>query len=129
SIVRTDDQGRAVWNTRRDLLLSTDIEWDTTRISGTTHVIENPSMFRHDGEWYVAYSGNNWASARYATGIASCGDSVLPAKRCTPLRRGLERPYFGFSGDAGLNPYRGLPQNHRGPGGMDVFDAADGTLR
>lgn len=129
SVVRTDDMGRAQWSTRRDLLESTDIEWDTIRINGSSHVIENPSMFRKNGVWYLAFSANNWDSARYATGIARCGDSPLPSQRCTPLRRGVERPYFGFTGEAGLDPYRGLPGNRRGPGGMDVFRAADGTLR
>jgi hypothetical protein len=129
SVVRTDDRGRAQWSTRRDLLKSTDIRWDTIRNSGSTRVVENPSMFRSQGAWYVTYSGNNWDSARYATGIAQCGSNPIPSQRCTPLRRGRARPYFGFTGSAGLNPYRGLPSNHRGPGGMDVFHAADGTLR
>ena len=129
SVVRTDEDGRAVWSTRRDLLRSTDIGWETVRISGTSRVIENPSLFREDGVWYVAYSGNNWDSARYATGIARCGSRILPSSRCTPMRQGVRRPYFGYTGSAGLDPYRGLPTNRQGPGGMDVFQAADGTLR
>ncbi len=129
SVVRTDDVGRAVWSSRVDLLLSTDIDWDTIRISGTTHVVENPSLFRSDGTWYLAYSGNNWDSARYATGIADCGSTILPSSRCAPIHMGVRRPHFGFTGAAGLDPYRGLPENHRGPGGMDVFHALDGTLR
>ena len=129
SVARTDSEGRADWATRKDVLKSTDISWDTTAISGTTHVIENPSMFNSEGEWYVAYSGNNWDSPRYATGIASCGSNPLPESRCTPVRNGVAKPYFGFTGVEGLGPYRGLPANHQGPGGMDVFAAADGTLR
>ena len=129
SVVRTDNQGRAVWDTRRDLLRSTDVGWETVRISGESHVIENPSLFQVGGTWFVAYSGNNWDSARYATGIARCGSSPLPRNRCEPLRQGVRRPYFGFTGDAGLDPFRALPVNHRGPGGMDIFEAADGTLR
>ena len=129
SVVRTDAQGRAIWSTRRDLLRSTDVDWDETRISGSARVVENPSVFRHDGTWYVAYSGNNWDSPRYATGVADCGASPLPASVCTPLRNGVVRPYFGFTGAAGLGPYRGLPGNHEGPGGIDIFAAADGTLR
>lgn len=129
SAVRADANGRAVWSTRRDLLRSTDVGWETVRISGTSHVIENPSLFRHEGVWYLTYSGNNWDSARYATGIARCGASPLPATRCTPMREGVRRPYLGFTGSAGLDPYRGLPGNHQGPGGMDIFQAADGSLR
>ncbi|MFW6691377.1 family 43 glycosylhydrolase [Streptomyces sp. MAR4 CNX-425] len=130
STVRTDSAGRAVWSTRRDVLKSTDITWDTRRTGGGTHVVENPSMWRRaNGTWYLMYSGNNWDSARYSTGIAECGGRPLPSSRCKPLRRGVERPYFGFTGSGGLGPYRGLPGNHRGPGGMDVFKAADGTFR
>jgi arabinan endo-1,5-alpha-L-arabinosidase len=130
STVRTDNQGQALWNTRRDLLKSTDITWDTKKTNGGTHVIENPSMWRmRDGHWYVMFSGNNWDSARYATGIADCGTTPLPRSRCRPARQGVKRPYFGFTGTAGIGPYRGLPQNRRGPGGMDVFGAADGSHR
>lgn len=130
STVRTDGEGRAVWRTRRDALKSTDITWDTRKSDSGTHVVENPSMWRMpDGHWYLMYSGNNWDSARYSTGIADCGTSPLPGSRCRPIRRGVERPYFGFTGTAGLGPYRGLPQNHRGPGGMDVFRAANGSPR
>ncbi|WP_407560500.1 family 43 glycosylhydrolase [Streptomyces sp. 184] len=130
STVRTDGEGRAVWSTRRDVLKSTDITWDTRGTSGGTHVVENPAMWRRaNGTWYLMYSANNWDSARYATGIAECGTTPLPSSRCTPLRRGAERPYFGYTGSGGLGPYRGLPGNHRGPGGMDVFAVPDGSLR
>lgn len=130
SAVRTDGQGRAIWSTRRDLLKSTDLSWDTRESAGTSHVIENPSMWRMaDRHWYLMYSGNNWDSPRYATGIADCGTTPLPASRCTPVRQGAARPYFGFTGAAGINPYRGLPGDHRGPGGMDVFRAENGGLR
>ncbi|MBE1573490.1 family 43 glycosylhydrolase [Amycolatopsis roodepoortensis] len=127
SIVRTHSNGMADWDTRRDALKSTDIGWETIRMSGGTHVVENPSMFKSaDGYWYLAYSGNNWDSARYATGIARCGTGPLPSTRCTPRQNGGERPYFGYTGTGGLNPYRGLPGNHPGPGGMDFFQAANG---
>ncbi|MQY14200.1 hypothetical protein SRB5_43620 [Streptomyces sp. RB5] len=129
STVRTDSEGRAVWDTRRDMLKSTDISWDTTNISGTTHVVENPSMWKSsNGHWYLAYAGNNWDSPRYATGLADCGTATpLPASRCTPIGDGVARPYFGYTGTGGLNPYRGLPGNHQGPGGFDVFSSADGN--
>ncbi|MGP4110892.1 family 43 glycosylhydrolase [Streptomyces sp. 4N509B] len=130
STVRTDAEGRALWNTRRTVLLSTDATWDTRKSASGTQVVENPSMWRMpDGRWYLRYSGNNWDSARYATGVAECGTSPLPTSRCRPLRRGVERPYFGFTGTAGLGPYHGLPGNHRGPGGTDVSAAADGGPR
>lgn len=130
STVRTDAEGWAIWDTRRDVLKSTDIDWDDRDISGPTHVVENPSMFQTpDGRWYLMYSGNNWDSDRYATGIADCGTTPLPENRCTPIGDGVARPYFGYTGETGLDPLRGLPENRPGPGGMDVFTAADGTFR
>ncbi|WP_419998664.1 family 43 glycosylhydrolase [Streptomyces boninensis] len=130
STVRTDGEGRAIWDTRRDALKSTDITWDEKNISGSTHVVENPSMWKGtNGRWYLAYAGNNWDSDRYATGIADCGTAPIPASRCKPISEGVARPYFGYTGATGLNPVKGLPANHRGPGGMDVFSAADGSPR
>ncbi|MFM9370576.1 family 43 glycosylhydrolase [Streptomyces sp. Da 82-17] len=130
STVRTDSEGRAVWSSRRDVLKSTDITWDTRKSNSSTHVVENPSMWRMpDKHWYLMWSGNNWDSPRYATGIADCGTTPLPGSRCKPLRRGVERPYFGYTGATGISPYKGLPDNRRGPGGMDVFKAADGSPR
>ncbi|WP_338117968.1 family 43 glycosylhydrolase [Streptomyces coryli] len=129
STVRTDSEGRAIWDTRRSVFLSTDITWDTRGTSGGTHVVENPSMWRRaNGTWYLMWSGNNWDSARYSTGIAECGSTPLPSSRCRPLR-GTDRPYFGYTGSGGLGPYRGLPGNHTGPGGMDVFTVPDGSHR
>lgn len=128
SVVRTSSTGSALWSTRRDALKSTDYTWDTFGSSAGTHIVENPSMFKHGTRWYLAYSGNKWDTARYSTGIASCGTSPLPASRCTPLQNGRQRPYFGYGASA-IHPYRGLPGNHPGPGGMDVFTAADGTKR
>jgi hypothetical protein len=126
SIVQVGSDGHALWNTRRDALKSTDLAWDTTRISGDTHVIENPTIFMGgQGHYYLAFSGNNWNSARYATGIADCGTSPIPTSRCTLLKDGVHQPYFGYNGTGGLGPYHGLPGNHTGPGAMDVFYTAD----
>lgn len=130
SVVRTNANGFALWNTRKDVIKSTDITWDTIKHDPKdAYVVENPTMWKSNGTWYVGYSGNKWDSPRYATGIASCDTSPLPAKRCTPLRNGVTRPYFGYSGTGDLNPYRKLPGNHTGPGGLDVFKASDGSLR
>lgn len=125
SIVQAGSNGFALWDTRRDALRSTDLGWETTNMSGGTHVIENPSIFMGgEGHYYLAFSGNNYNSARYSTGIADCGTSPIPSSRCTLLRSGATRPYFGYTGSGGLNPYRGLPGNHTGPGAMDVFYTA-----
>ncbi|GAA1205649.1 arabinan endo-1,5-alpha-L-arabinosidase [Prauserella alba] len=113
---------------RRTVITSKDIDWDT---KGTgpehSHVIENPAMFKWNGRWFIAYSANRWQTARYSTGIARCGTNPIPQNGCAPMRRGVQRPYFGFKGKAGINPWRGLPGNHAGPGGMDVFKTADGS--
>jgi transposase InsO family protein len=45
SVVQVGSNGFALWDTRRDLMKSTDLAWETTNMSGTTHVIENPSIF------------------------------------------------------------------------------------
>ncbi|HEX6686298.1 MAG TPA: family 43 glycosylhydrolase [Candidatus Limnocylindrales bacterium] len=127
SIVQVRADGSAIWDTRVDALKSTDLVWESTRISGETHVIENPTIFLGgENHYYLMFSGNNWRSVRYATGIADCGTSPLPSSRCTLLRDGVNQPYFGYNGTGGLGPYRGLPGNHPGPGGMSAFYTQNG---
>ncbi|AXK31858.1 hypothetical protein DVA86_03545 [Streptomyces armeniacus] len=126
--------GRNGWadkgfSSRRTVLTSKNIAWDSTKNAGNNHIVENPSMFKVGKTWYLAYSANAWKSARYATGIAKCGTKPIPQKRCSPIRDGVKRPYFGFKGKAGLGPWRGLPGNHAGSGGMDVFRAHNGGHR
>ncbi len=84
SVVRADRKGRAVPGSRRTLLRSTDIAWDTRGTDGGSHVVENPSLFVHRGRWHLAFSGNQWASPRYATGLAECGPA---SARPGPCRR------------------------------------------
>lgn len=126
SIVQVGSDGFADWGTRRDALKSTDIGWDSIRISGTTHVVENPSVFlaSGDGHYYLTYSGNNWDSPRYSTGLADCGTNPIPSSRCKPRGDGVNQPYFGYTGSSGLSPFRGLPGDYQGPGAMDVFFTA-----
>lgn len=128
STVQTDANGRGLAKTRRVMLKSTDITWDTKGTSGGSHIIENPSMFNVGGRWYLMWSGNQWQSARYSTGIADCGPTPLP-RGCRPMRKGAMRPYFGFTGKPGIGPLRGLPGNFPGAAGMDVFQAADGSYQ
>lgn len=117
------------FSSRRTAITSMDIAWDSAKNKGHNHIVENPSMFKVGESWYLAYSANAWDSARYATGVAKCGKKPIPRSRCTPMRNGVKRPYFGFTGKAGLGPWRGLPGNRTGPGGMDVFQARDGSHR
>ncbi|GAA5149218.1 hypothetical protein GCM10023340_24190 [Nocardioides marinquilinus] len=129
SVVRADRRGRAVPGSRRTLLRSTDIAWDTRGTDSGSHVVENPSLFAHKGRWHLAFAGNQWASPRYATGLAECGPASARPGPCRLLRDGANRPYFGFVGPGGIGPYRRLPGNRRGPGGLDVYTAAGGGLR
>ncbi|MGH3741148.1 MAG: family 43 glycosylhydrolase [Micromonosporaceae bacterium] len=117
---------------KRVIFKSTDVAWETVGIgAGDAHVIENPTMIRQGGHWWLFYSGNRWQTARYSTGAARCGDSPT-AIACSP-QPGQNRPWFGYLGADGLQdtyrPMKGLPGNHPGPGGMSVFTARDGTLR
>ncbi len=121
SVVQMNADGSANWSTRRDLLYSIDVwNWDYAPSTGV-NVIENPSMMRFgDGHFYLFFSGGQWNSRGYATGVADCGTSPLPASRCN-IQQGQDRPYFGYQGPGATPPYRGLPQNQFGPGGMSVF--------
>ena len=51
------------------------------------NVIESPSMVRHNGQLYLFYSANEWRSADYAIGYATCSDVLGPCgkPRTTPL--------------------------------------------
>jgi hypothetical protein len=72
------------------------------------NVIENPSMVRSGGQLYLFYSGNEFASADYATSYATCR---TPAGPCTKART---TPLLASSGD------------RLGPGGASAFlDTAD----
>lgn len=123
SVVRTNSAGEALWDTRRTALTSADVSWDTTRLGES--MVENPVMVPwSNGHYYLFFSGSDWATDRYATGIADCGTSPLPASRCKPLE-GANRPYFGYSGSTPA-PFRTLPTNQRGPGGMTPYRSAGG---
>jgi len=126
SIVRTNAVGEAIWSTRRTALRSDQVGWNingmpTGGCPSGVRVVENPSVQRGSGsQHYLFFSTGNFASAQYATGIASCGTNPLgPAGGCIlqPLHN---RPYFAFSG-SGLNPLLTLPGDHPGPGGMASY--------
>jgi beta-xylosidase len=72
------------------------------------HVIEAPTLLKHDGLYYLFYSGNSYDSDRYAVGYATA-DSVLGPyqKAASPI---LESSTLGL----------------RGPGGQDVFTGPRG---
>lgn len=129
SVVRLNDDATRVLG-KRVQLSSRAMTWENAGTDDSSHIIENPSMVRKDGRWWLFYSGNLWRTAKYATGIARCGDS--PMSRCTPVP-GRDRSYFGYLGPAGMHgihePVRGLPRNKKAPGGMAVFHARNDGLR
>lgn len=129
SVVRVDDNARQVLR-KRVQLSSRAVTWENAGTNDGSHIIENPSMVRRDGRWWLFYSGNKWRTAKYATGIARCGDS--PMSKCTPVPN-RDRSYFGYLGEDGMHgvhkPVSGLPRNKRAPGGMSVFHARNGGMR
>lgn len=126
SVVAADKNGVANWATRRTLLYSTDLSWES--VGSAARTIENPSMMKiSNGRWYLFFSGNDWNSRRYATGIADCGTSPLPAARCSQTQ-GSDHSYFGYQPSA-TAPERGLPLNKMGPGGMSLFRTFGGQAR
>lgn len=126
SVVAADKNGAANWATRRTLLFSTDLSWES--VSSAHNTIENPSMMKiGDGHWYLFFSGNDWNTRRYATGIADCGTSPLPAARCSQTQ-GTGHSYFGYQPSA-TSPEKGLPYNKMGPGGMSLFRTFGGKAR
>ncbi|MFN2522266.1 MAG: glycoside hydrolase family 43 protein, partial [Mycobacteriales bacterium] len=75
------------------------------------NVIENPSMIRQNGQLYLFYSGNEFASADYATGYATCTSALGP---CTKARSG---------------PLLASTSDRLGPGGASAFLDNAGGLR
>ena len=61
-------------STSPTMLLETADAWEG-------HVIENPSMVRYDGAYWLLYSGNDWASPDYGMGVARCNTPIGPCYR------------------------------------------------
>ena len=47
------------------------------------HVIEAPTMFKHDGKYYLFYSGNDYGGVPYAVGYAICESPLGPCQKAT----------------------------------------------
>src|SRR5690349_16584 len=54
-------------------LVSNDEYWEG-------HVVEAPTMFKHDGKYYLFYSGNDYGGADYAVGYATCQSPTGPCQ-------------------------------------------------
>jgi len=128
STVQMASNGFAIWSTRRSMLLSSDVTWAYSTRTGV-NVVENPTLTVQGGRFYLFFSGNDWQSRLYATGIADCGPVLLSGGRCTPLVD-RNRPYFAYNGPGGhSNPVATISPNLAGPGGMAIFKANNGTAK
>ena len=88
-------------------LIRNDKQWEG-------HVIEAPTMFKHDGKYYLFYSANNYAGFEYAVGYANCESPLGPCE------------------DAPENPILKSHLENKdaliiGPGHQDVFQVGDQT--
>lgn len=94
-ITRLSDTGtrRSRVSTR---LLTTQPGWETP-------LIENPSMIRFGGRYYLFYSGAGYANSSYATGYAICDTPLGPCRRVS------DRPLLETGGKVA------------GPGGAMAF--------
>jgi beta-xylosidase len=73
-------------------------------------LIENPAMVKHDGKYYLFYSGNWWESHEYAVGYAVC-ETVMG-----PCEKPLNEPWFEYKAPV------------MGPGGESFFTDVKGNL-
>jgi beta-xylosidase len=77
-------------------------------------VVEAPTMFKHDGKYYLFYSANDYGSFKYAVGYATCDTPLGPCQ------------------DAPENPILKSDLTNKqalvvGPGHQDVFQLGDQT--
>ena len=73
-------------------------------------LIENPAMVKHNGKYYLFYSGNWWESFEYAVGYAVC-ETVKG-----PCVKPLNKPWFEYKAPV------------MGPGGEAFFTDTEGNL-
>jgi hypothetical protein len=94
--------GQSVTTTPTQLLIM-DQAWQSS-------IIEGPSMTVVDGIYYLAYSANNYASAAYAMGYATCLSPTGPCENVS-----VSGPFVSSAGTA------------LGPGGGEFFADAQGV--
>jgi beta-xylosidase len=73
-------------------------------------LIENPAVLKHNGKYYLFYSGNWWESHQYAVGYAIC-ETVKG-----PCEKPLNEPWFQYKPPV------------MGPGGEAFFTDTKGNL-
>lgn len=70
--------------------------------------VEAPDLVAANGRYFLFYSGNDWSSANYAVGVATCAGPLGPC------------------GDASPNPILSSGNGVSGPGGESVFPDTNG---
>jgi beta-xylosidase len=70
--------------------------------------VEAPDLVAANGRYFLFYSGNDWSSANYAVGVATCAGPLGPC------------------GDASPNPIVSSGNGVSGPGGESVFPDTNG---
>jgi beta-xylosidase len=73
-------------------------------------IVEAPDLVLNTGRYYLFYSGNNWDSAHYAVGVATCTGPLGPCTK--PSDQAI------LAGDSTME----------GPGGESVFADSSGAL-
>jgi beta-xylosidase len=87
-----------------EMLLAVDQHWEDT-------IVEAPSMMRYGGRYLLFYSGNDFDSANYAIGYATCPSLFGLCTKAT-----LGTPYLMTGGAVS------------GPGGGELFQDAEGAF-
>ncbi|HUW02794.1 MAG TPA: family 43 glycosylhydrolase [Acidimicrobiales bacterium] len=75
------------------MLLQTSQAWEMSNPSTGAGLIENPSMVRYEGRYFLFYSGNEFRTSAYGQGFAECSGPLGP---CT--KRTNSGPIAGLSG-------------------------------
>ncbi len=69
-------------------LMSNDVPWEG-------RVVEGPQMFKHDNNYYLFFSANDYAGVDYAVGYATCKTAVGPCQQADNnpiLKSALKKP-------------------------------------
>ena len=74
-------------------------------------VVEAPTMWKHDGRYYLFFSGSHWDTPYYAVGYATCQGPMGPCKEAP------ENPIL---------QYHAGGCNAEGPGGQTIVEDATG---
>jgi beta-xylosidase len=85
-------------------LITADSRWEGV-------LVEAPTLWKHDGKYYLFYSANDYASRDYAVGYA------VADKPTGPYKKGETNPVLKTNIGAGVI----------GPGGQDIVTGLDGT--